>query len=176
MKNNEIMYMLTVISVGIIVIVKLVIDCDELSKRTLDDYKYFNGFVLKVDTNDNIVWIAKDTSENFRLLSKKDNLLILEIRESEVFSKLKEVCNNPNHIIEIWYAQSFGKSRKNFPESRYPIIQQIVFDGEIIMSYDKNISWKGFICISIPILALIIFCMRALIIGKQNRNEINNEN
>ena len=53
MKNNEIMYMLTVISVGIIVIVKLVIDCDELSKRTLDDYKYFNGFVLKVDTNDN---------------------------------------------------------------------------------------------------------------------------
>ena len=171
------MYMLTVISVGIIVIVKLVIDCDELSKRTLDDYKYFNGFVLKVDTNDNIVWIAKDTSENFRLLSKKDNLLILEIRESEVFSKLKEVCNNPNHIIEIWYAQSFGKSRKNFPESRYPIIQQIVFDGEIIMSYDKNISWKGFICISIPILVLIIFCMRALIIGEQDlKNEINNEN
>ncbi|MBR4265450.1 MAG: hypothetical protein IKQ46_05255 [Bacteroidales bacterium] len=161
MKGNETMYMLTVIVVGIIIIIKIFIVCEELSNRTLEDYIYIKGYVAKVDSN-NKVWVVKDSSVNIHSLATNENYLIFEVRDSEVFIKLKKSCKKPNHIIEIWYAKP-GKSRKNFPEILYPIIQQIVLDKEIIMPYDKNISWKGFICISIPILTLIIFCIKALI-------------
>lgn len=161
-KSNETIGSIIVIVVGLIIIINLLDDCIKGPTKTIDDFDYFKGYVAEGSYLKN-VWLATDTTIDIHSFEQRDSILYFEISDSDVLSKLGSVRYNPDHIVEVWYEKSYYSSRRNFPSSNLPFIRQIALDGDIILPLDENRMWKGFIIISIPILAIIIYLISGFI-------------
>lgn len=165
-KNEIVSYIL--IAIGSVVILFLLNTSFKASQISLDEFDYFNGYVA--DVNVKKIWLASDTTVDIHSFAQRDSILYFENGDSDVLSKLRSICNNPNHIVEVWYQNPIRDHSRSFSSSgvNSPIIRQIVLDGEIIQPFDKYVSWKISLFISIPILAMIIY----LIIGlARNEND-----
>lgn len=157
-----------IIAIGSVVILFLLNTGFKASNISLDDFEYFKGYVADGDVKK--VWLATDTTVDVHSFAQRDSILYFENSDSDVISKLKEVRYNPDHIVEVWYQNPIRDHSHSFPGSGVysPLIRQIALDGEIILSFDKYVSWKISLFISIPILGIIIYLILGLV---RNDNE-----
>lgn len=157
-----------IIAIGSVVILFLLNTGFKASNISLDDFEYFKGYVADGDVKK--VWLATDTTVDVHSFAQRDSILYFENSDSDVISKLKEVRYNPDHIVEVWYQNPIRDHSRSFPGSGVysPLIRQIALDGEIILPFDKYVSWKISLFISIPILGIIIYLILGLV---RNDNE-----